>query len=191
MLRRVKNDVETSLQAPKEIVIWLRLTRVQKKYFRAIYEQNTDFLFAEGRKNAPSLMNVFMQLRHCCNHPFVLRGVEERTLAELGVKDQQGEVMRALVEVSCKMDFLDKFLPMMRAQGHKVLIFSQFVMILDIIDDFLNFKGYRYERIDGNIDLDARQNAIDRFNGVSICYCFGVWERGWGFFWVLLERGGG
>lgn len=52
----------------------VELTEVQKQYYRAIYEQNTTFLL-QGKKRAqdgPSLMNLAMQLRKCCNHPYLI-----------------------------------------------------------------------------------------------------------------------
>lgn len=52
----------------------VELTEIQKQYYRAIYEQNTTFLL-QGKKRAqdgPSLMNLAMQLRKCCNHPYLI-----------------------------------------------------------------------------------------------------------------------
>lgn len=34
-------------------------------------------------KNLPSLMNIMMELRKCCNHPFLIRGVEQTILDEI------------------------------------------------------------------------------------------------------------
>lgn len=47
---------------------------------------------------------------------------------------------------------------------HRVLIFSQMTKMLDLLEDFLDGEGYRYERIDGSITGNLRQEAIDRFN---------------------------
>ena len=55
------------------------MTTLQKKYYRALYEKNVEFLLRGGDKkalDAPSLSNLAMQLRKCCNHPFLLNGVE-------------------------------------------------------------------------------------------------------------------
>lgn len=46
----------------------------------------------------------------------------------------------------------------------RVLIFSQMTKMLDILEDFLEGEGYKYERIDGSITGGLRQEAIDRFN---------------------------
>jgi len=43
----------------------------------------------------------------------------------------------------------------------------QMTKVLDILEDFLEFEGYKYERIDGGITGSQRQDAIDRFNGIT------------------------
>ncbi|KAI9914038.1 hypothetical protein PsorP6_005083 [Peronosclerospora sorghi] len=54
-------------------------------------------------------------------------------------------------------------LPRLNDGGHKVLIFSQVVRVLDIIEYYLRYCGYLYERLDGNIRGNDRQAAVDRF----------------------------
>jgi SNF2 family DNA or RNA helicase len=97
LLRRVKEDVEKSLPPKEETILEVSLTPIQKKYYKAIYERNTAFLY-KGTKpsNAPSLMNVMMELRKCCNHPYLVRGAEDRILADaanqiIGTKDAEGK----------------------------------------------------------------------------------------------------
>jgi SNF2 family DNA or RNA helicase len=87
LLRRVKEDVEKSLPNKEETILEVSLTPIQKTYYKAIYERNTTFLL-KGTKanNAPSLMNVMMELRKCCNHPFLVKGAEERILHEAALK---------------------------------------------------------------------------------------------------------
>jgi chromodomain-helicase-DNA-binding protein 7 len=83
LLRRVKEDVEKSLPPKEETILEVSLTPIQKKYYKAIYERNTMFLYKGAKpSNSPSLMNVMMELRKCCNHPFLVRGAEERILAD-------------------------------------------------------------------------------------------------------------
>jgi chromodomain-helicase-DNA-binding protein 7 len=83
LLRRVKEDVEKSLPPKEETILEVSLTPIQKKFYKAIYERNTSFLY-KGTKpsNAPSLMNVMMELRKCCNHPYLVKGAEDRILAD-------------------------------------------------------------------------------------------------------------
>jgi chromodomain-helicase-DNA-binding protein 7 len=68
LLRRLKQDVETKLPPKEEIIIEVELTALQKQYYRAIYERNTEFLLRgiKDKWNAPNLMNVMMELRKVC-----------------------------------------------------------------------------------------------------------------------------
>lgn len=52
----------------------------------------------------------------------------------------------------------------LKAQGHRVLIFSQMTRVLDLLEDFFEGHVWRYERLDGTITGMVRQAAIDRFN---------------------------
>jgi SNF2 family DNA or RNA helicase len=49
------------------------------------------------------------------------------------------------------------------AEGHRVLIFSQMVRVLDLLSDYLRERRYSHERLDGTVRGDLRQAAIDRF----------------------------
>lgn len=88
-------------------------------------------------------MNIMMELRKCCNHPYLIKGAEERIIADLppleaGVSRRPAsEVHRKLIESSGKLQLLDKLLPKLHTQGHKVLIFSQMVRVLNILEDYL------------------------------------------------------
>lgn len=170
LLRRMKEDVEKSLAPKEETIIEVELTVLQKQYYRAIYEQNTQFL-ARGMKraHAPSLMNVLMELRKCCNHPFLIKGMEQREVSciqaqkDLSRQDMDEQITDLLVTASGKLILLDKLLPRLKENGHRVLIFSQFKIMLDVLQDYLKLRQYRCERIDGNITGNDRQAAIDRF----------------------------
>ncbi len=70
----------------------------------------------------------------------------------------------ALVKACGKLELLNKMLRKLKDTGHRVLIFSQMTKMLDILEDFLEFNNYKYERIDGTITGQDRQDAIDRFN---------------------------
>ena len=92
LLRRVKEDVEKSLPNKEETILEVSLTPIQKTFYKAIYERNTSFLFKGAKSNnTPSLMNVMMELRKCCNHPFLIKGAEERILNEALAKAKAKE----------------------------------------------------------------------------------------------------
>ena len=165
ILRRLKEDVEKSVPPKEETLIEVELTPVQKQYYRALYEKNVQFLHRNKKKplDGPSLNNLAMQLRKCCNHAFLLNGVEEEIRAQ---EKKGGSTMSEadfLVKCSGKLVLLDKLLPRLKSNGHRVLIFSQFKIMLDIIEDFLHERKFKAERIDGSITGKKRQMAIDRF----------------------------
>ncbi|ORZ34456.1 SNF2 family N-terminal domain-domain-containing protein, partial [Catenaria anguillulae PL171] len=165
MLRRLKEDVETSIPVKEETVIEVELTNIQKKWYRAILERNFSMLKkgAKGRDALPSLINIVMELRKCCIHPYLLAGAEEVILSEANVSTVE-EHFKYMIQASGKLVLLDKLLAKLKAGGHKVLIFSQMTKCLDILAEYLRGRQYLYERIDGNIRGPERQAAIDRFS---------------------------
>uniref|UniRef100_A0A8C6YGF6 Chromodomain helicase DNA binding protein 9 n=1 Tax=Naja naja TaxID=35670 RepID=A0A8C6YGF6_NAJNA len=168
MLRRLKEDVEKKLAPKQETIIEVELTNIQKKYYRAILEKNFAFLSkGAGQANVPNLVNTMMELRKCCNHPYLIKGAEEKILGEFRETYSPSAPdfhLQAMIQSAGKLVLIDKLLPKMKAGGHKVLIFSQMVRCLDILEDYLIHKRYLYERIDGRVRGNLRQAAIDRFS---------------------------
>lgn len=70
VLRRVKKDVLKQLPPKKELILRVELTPLQKEYYRRVLTKSFPVL-AAGGKSAPKLKNVLMELRKCCNHPFL------------------------------------------------------------------------------------------------------------------------
>jgi SNF2 family DNA or RNA helicase len=162
MLRRQKEDVEKSIPPKEETLIRVELTKLQKSYYKAILERNRAFLMRGAAHTAvANLINIEMELRKCCNHPFLLRGAEARETMTTFTREDRVDVM---VSASGKMVLLDKLLPRLASEGHRVLIFSQFKGMLSLIEELLNARNYKYERIDGSIRGNERQAAIDRYN---------------------------
>ncbi|XP_066926752.1 lymphocyte-specific helicase-like isoform X2 [Clytia hemisphaerica] len=102
------------------------------------------------------MQNTMMQLRKCCNHPYLLEYPFNPDNNELVINED-------LVKVSGKMLVLDQMLPALRKRGHKVLIFSQMTTMLDIIGDYCGIRGYKYSRIDGTMGIKDRQQMIEDF----------------------------
>ncbi|KAJ3446430.1 kismet isoform c [Anaeramoeba flamelloides] len=181
LLRRLKEDVEKSIIPKEETIVEVELTRFQKQWYRAILQGNLDFLSSDSKKiKVPRLVNVVMQLRKVCNHPYSIQGAEDYAIQNIDEDDEE-EIMRTLVMSSGKFVLLDKLLPKLQKQGSKVLIFSQMVTLLDIIEDYITWKEYKFERLDGSIRGNVRQQAIDRFNNPKF-------ER---FIFLLCTRAGG
>jgi chromodomain-helicase-DNA-binding protein 7 len=180
LLRRTKEDVATDIPAKEETIIDVELTTMQKQYYRAIFERNHTFLYNKTGTRAvlPKLMNIQMELRKCCNHPFLIDGVEDAEMEKLEetCKDpyelDRQRVEKGLIASSGKMVLIDKLLPKLRREGHKVLIFSQMIRVLDLLEEFCEKRGFNVERLDGRVTGNSRQQAIDRFNTNANSFVF-------------------
>ena len=163
LLRRMKEDVESSIPPLQETIIDIELTTTQKTIYRALYEKNKTMLSRgfSGGTFTTSLNNLEMQLRKCCNHPYLIHEIENEFNRTLKTEEEK---IRKMIDMSGKMILLDKLLPKMKSENKKLLIFSQFTYMLVLLEDYLKYKGYRFEKIDGTIKAKERQNAIDRFN---------------------------
>ena len=98
-----------------------------------------------------------MELKKAANHPYLFDGAEVRT-------DNNEETLKGLVMNSGKMVLLDKLLARLRQDGHRVLIFSQMVRMLDILSDYMSLRGYLHQRLDGMVASEARKKSIAHFN---------------------------
>jgi len=115
---------------------------------------------AAPKGNKTSLNNMLMQLRKVCNHPYLFEEVDPENTDE------------SLVTASGKMMLLDRLLPTLFAEGHKVLIFSQMTKMLSIIEDYMLLRKFTYCRLDGSTKLDDRQDQMDEFNNSPNMNCF-------------------
>ncbi|XP_038158708.1 chromodomain-helicase-DNA-binding protein 4a isoform X3 [Cyprinodon tularosa] len=160
MLRRLKADVFKHMPSKTELIVRVELSPMQKKYYKFILTKNFEALNTKGGGNQVSLLNVVMDLKKCCNHPYLFPGAAmEAPKLPNGMYDGS-----ALTKSSGKLMLLQKMMRKLKEGGHRVLIFSQMTKMLDLLEDFLENEGYKYERIDGGITGGMRQEAIDRFN---------------------------
>ncbi|XP_027330198.1 ISWI chromatin-remodeling complex ATPase CHR11-like [Abrus precatorius] len=153
LLRRLKSDVEKGLPPKKETILKVGMSQMQKQYYRALLQKDLEVVNAGGERKR--LLNVAMQLRKCCNHPYLFQG------AEPGPPYTTGD---HLITNAGKMVLLDKLLPKLKERDSRVLIFSQMTRLLDILEDYLMFCGYQYCRIDGNTGGEDRDASIEAFN---------------------------
>ncbi|XP_043943014.1 helicase SRCAP [Protopterus annectens] len=80
---------------------------------------------------------------------------------------------RRLIQYDCgKLQTLDILLRQLKMGGHRVLIFTQMTRMLDVLEQFLNFHGHIYLRLDGTTRVDQRQALMDRFNADKRIFCF-------------------
>ncbi|KAF4966934.1 hypothetical protein FZEAL_10594, partial [Fusarium zealandicum] len=170
ILRRTKETVESDLPPKTEKIIRVELSDVQLDYYKNILTRNYSALCdaTNGHKN--SLLNVMMELKKISNHPYMFPGAEEKVL---GGSVRREDQIKGLIASSGKMMLLDQLLSKLRKDGHRVLIFSQMVKMLDILGDYLSLRGYKFQRLDGTIAAGPRRMAINHFNAdESDDFCF-------------------
>ncbi|KAK2975575.1 hypothetical protein RJ640_014062 [Escallonia rubra] len=68
------------------------------------------------------------------------------------------------VRLCGKLEMLDRLLPKLKATDHRVLLFSTMTRLLDVMEDYLGWKQYRYLRLDGHTPGGDRGGLIDQFN---------------------------
>jgi chromodomain-helicase-DNA-binding protein 4 len=165
ILRRTKAQVLTFLPPLGQVILPISMSHLQKQLYKSILSKRPELLKALftsdkslKQQERANLSNILMQLRKCLCHPFVYsREIEERT--EVAAASH-----RNLVEASAKLSLLELLLPKLKERGHRVLIFSQFLDMLNIIEDFLDGMEMAYQRLDGQMGSLEKQKRIDQFN---------------------------
>ncbi|XP_060556044.1 chromodomain-helicase-DNA-binding protein 1-like isoform X5 [Ruditapes philippinarum] len=165
LIRRVKKDVEKSLPAKTEQILRVEMSSVQRQYYKWILTKNYKELNKGLKGSCSSFVNIIMELKKCCNHAFLVRPSE--------TEYNQNDHLQTLIRGSGKLILLDKLLLRLREKGHRVLIFSQMVRLLDIVSEYLQLRHFQYQRLDGSIRGDLRKSALDHFNAEgSQDFCF-------------------
>ncbi|KAF8819134.1 putative Chromodomain-helicase-Dna-binding protein 3, partial [Cardiosporidium cionae] len=159
ILRRIKKDVLCGkIPKKKEQIIRVENSKAQKDFYKRIYLKNREALQGKSGKQIRlnSLRNIVMQLRKCCNHLYLF----ESSCPPCNNDEDFADMLAA----SGKLQLLHRMLTILKKRGHRVLIFSQFMRMLDILEEYLWYAGYGFERLDGSTTAVDRQHAIDRFN---------------------------
>ena len=163
MLRRLKQNVLAALLPPKtEIVLTAPLSLAQKYHYRQVLKTVTGLVRNVGYKNVSSLL---WQLWKCCLHPFLFEGVEEDAV-EAGKTDGAAghSIDNKIVWMSGKMCLLDRLLVRLFADESKCLVYSQYTSMLDIIEEYCQWRGWKYLRLDGSTSLARRRFYMNLFN---------------------------
>jgi superfamily II DNA or RNA helicase len=165
-LRRTKAQVLKFLPPMAQVIVPVTMSTAQKDLYKRILSKSPDLLRAIMKKDKDqikgdektSLNNILMQLRKCLCHPFMYsQNIEERV-------EDRVVMHRQFVEASAKFKLLEIMLPKLQEQGHRVLIFSQFLEMLSYIEDFLDGLNMQYTRLDGSVGVIEKQKRIDKFN---------------------------
>ncbi len=196
MLRRLKDHVAITLPSRKEINILVPLTNMQMALYKhmlcaldgatiaSVMEASAtdDAIGAEvessnfsnsmniTKKSSSAiqantsndvdwrrLMNLLLQLRKICNHTYLMPGVAPDPYV----------IGEDLIQGSGKLLMLDRMLPRLRADGHRVLLFSQFTSMLDILEDYCELRDLPFVRLDGETNRVQRRLDCRRYNAVG------------------------
>lgn len=171
LIRRLKSEVEHTLPPKKETVLFTKLSDMQLELYRNLLKKDIDAINGKGGDRV-RLLNILMQLRKCCNHPYLFDGVEDRTLDPFG---------EHLIKNCGKFSLLDRLLPRLKENGHRLLIFSQMTRVLDILEDYCTMRKYNFCRIDGSTEGEWRDTQIADYNA----------EGSTKFIFLLSTRAGG
>lgn len=182
-LRRTKGEVLPFLPPMVQIILPVSMSLLQKKLYKSILGKNPELIKAICKKQTGQLKkterhnlnNILVQLRKCLCHPFIYnKNIEEQS-------HDPATTFQHLVEASGKLRLLRLMLPKLLERGHRVLIFSQFLENLDIVEDFLTGLQLKYCRLDGKLTARQKQEQIDMFNAPDSSF----------FAFLLSTRSGG
>lgn len=169
ILRRKKDEVEKFLPAKSQVILKCDMSAWQKIYYHQVTEKGRVGLDT-GNGRSKSLQNLTMQLRKCCNHPYLFsdRGYGWSEKIEM-------------VRASGKFELLDRLLPKLRRAGHRVLLFSQMTKLMDILQAYLKLHDFKFLRLDGTTKTEQRGTLLKEFNAPDSPY----------FIFLLSTRAGG
>jgi DNA excision repair protein ERCC-6 len=160
LLQRLKVDVASDLPKKSEQVLFCKLTRPQREAYEVFL--SSDDMTSILNRTRQSLYGIDI-LRKICNHPDLL---DPRLNGKPGYK--WGNPNK-----SGKMQVVKALLEMWKGFGHKTLLFSQGVQMLNIIEEFVkNLGGFNYLRMDGKTSIKDRQSLVDRFNNEPDLHVF-------------------
>ncbi|CAG8601442.1 2670_t:CDS:10, partial [Acaulospora morrowiae] len=156
-LRRTKNQVDLGLPPMDDVIVRVSMSPIQKRIYKETFEKNAEFLrqVAKSRNRSTGFSNILMTLRQIVSHPYLINREQENLSNE--------ERQKMLVESSGKLILLKDMLKKLYETGHKVLIFSQFLDMLSILEEFCEDNSYLYTKLDGSTSHEMRQKNISAF----------------------------
>ncbi|XP_062090362.1 ATP-dependent helicase BRM isoform X2 [Humulus lupulus] len=173
MLRRRVEDVEGSLPPKVSIILKCRMSAIQSAVYDWIKSTGTIRVDPEDERRRvqknpiytakvyKTLNNRCMELRKTCNHPLLNY-------------PYYSDLSKEFIVRSCgKLWIMDRILIKLQRTGHRVLLFSTMTKLLDILEEYLQWRRLVYRRIDGTTSLEDRESAIVDFNSPgSDCFIF-------------------
>lgn len=149
ILRRMKKEVLTELPDKIESKMMAEMTAEQEKVYQAYLQNIRQELSAEINKNGVEksrmqILAALTRLRQICCHPATF------------IENYDGE--------SGKLKLLIQTVTEILENGHRILIFSQFTSMLEIIAEELKKQEIEYFYLSGNTKIKERKDYVTRFN---------------------------
>ncbi|RAP24824.1 hypothetical protein DID73_00720 [Candidatus Marinamargulisbacteria bacterium SCGC AG-343-K17] len=146
ILRREKREVLDSLPEKTEIIVKCDMSPGQEKLYKTVLDAaKKGIKNVKGKQERLNIFTALLKLRQVCIHPQLLK--------EVGASDIE----------SSKFELAKEKISELIDEGHKIVMFSQFTEMLDIMNKWTNEEGFYTERIDGSVSAKARMDAVDRF----------------------------
>ncbi|CAL9188699.1 unnamed protein product [Musa hybrid cultivar] len=155
VLRRLKHKVENQLPEKIERLVRCEASAYQKLLMKRV-EENLGSL---GNYKGRSIHNTVMEMRNICNHPYLSQLHAEEVDSLL-----PKHFLPPIIRLCGKLEMLDRLLPKLKATGHRVLFFSTMTRLLDVMEEYLSWKRYRYLRLDGHTCGLDRGALVEEFN---------------------------
>ncbi len=146
ILRRTKGQVLDSLPPKTEITLAVELGEKERAFYESLRRSAVERLESDpqiAEKKRFQILAEIMRLRRCCCSPELITG-------DIAVPSAKQEQFRSTLA-----DLVEN--------GHKVLVFSQFVDHLSIIRRYLDREGFSYQYLDGSTPAKNRKKAVDDF----------------------------
>lgn len=150
ILRRMKRDVAKDLPDKVESIAYCELTPEQRDFYMEVLDSTKEELFKSIEqkgleKSRMSIFSALLRLRQICCHPWLYDKENTKNIRHSGKFEQLKEMLEEII-----------------SEGHRVLLFSQFVDMLDIVREWLKMKGIEHEYLTGK--TKDRQSAVENFN---------------------------
>ncbi|XP_072974391.1 SNF2 domain-containing protein ENL1 [Typha angustifolia] len=185
-LRRLKSEVflkddsteKAKLSKKNEIIVWLRLTSLQRQLYEAFL--NSELVHSSMQGSPLAAITI---LKKICDHPLLLTkraaegvlegidtmlnnnemGMVEKMAMSLADMSHDNDLLNVDHNVSCKISFILSLLKNLVEEGHVVLIFSQTRKMLNLIQEAIILEGYTFLRIDGTTKVSDREKIVKDF----------------------------
>jgi len=158
LLRRLKVDVASDLPKKSEHVLFCMMTDEQKYHYKNFIESTEANEIFNGKRNVLYGIDI---LRKICNHPDLLRRKQKSEVENYGYYKKSG-----------KMVVVKGLLKTWYESNNKVLLFCQTRQMMEILEIFLQQKGYTYRKMDGDTPIKTRVFLVDEFNSNKDIFIF-------------------